>query len=101
MLKALGYKLEQLVAEHVPQAVVDVLEAIYIQKENCVLILWMLVCPVNGEFQMVREEHAIRQPRERIVKGGAVELFFGLPAYSNILRLLNKVYGLALSVKYG
>ena len=69
MLKPARHRNQQLIADRVAQTVVHVLEAIEVEKQNRKLIILMLLRAFDYKLQILRQQSAIRQTRQRVVKG--------------------------------
>src|SRR5207248_159458 len=65
---------QQVVADTVTEAVVDVLEAVEINEEDGEQVVGAAARVLDGEAEVVEQERAIRQPRQRIVKGRMAEV---------------------------
>ena len=57
---------QQLVADHVAEAVVDELEAIEVEEQHGVKRLAVALAPLDRAAQPVDEQHAVRQPGQRV-----------------------------------
>ena len=58
----------------VAEAVVDVLEAVEVEEEDGEVVAGVPLGPLDGEPQVVREEGAVREARQRVVEGGVAEV---------------------------
>src|SRR3712207_7969434 len=56
---------------------VDDLEAVEVEVEDGELGLHVAARAGDGELEVIHEERAVRQPRQRVVEGVVVELLLG------------------------
>src|SRR5205085_11215203 len=77
---------EQLVADRVAETVVDHLEAVEVEKENGEVVFGMALGLFDGEAQMICEEQAIGQARQRICERVLAQTLLSLFALSDVAR---------------
>ena len=73
------------------QAVVNVLEPIQIQEEHCELIVFVVLRAFDHELQILCQQRAIRQVRQRVVKRSVTKVILALLQLHTDALLLNQV----------
>ena len=72
LLESVGDADEELVADGVAQRVVDYLEAVEVEIEDCEGRVGVAARARDGELEVIHEERAVRQSGERVVEGVVV-----------------------------
>src|SRR3712207_9255300 len=79
---------------------VDDLEAVEVEVEDGELGLRVAARAGDGELEVIHEERAVREPRQRVVEGVVVELLLGQLAVGDVLNLEDEVATLRVLVAH-
>jgi hypothetical protein len=82
---------QKLVADHVPERVVDHLEAVEVEEEQRERPSGPPPGALDGELEVIHEEGAVGQPRQRVVQRAVDELLLGPLAVRDVLNLEDEV----------
>ena len=75
---------QERVAGGVPERVVDALEVVEVEEEHCDLRTRLLAAEDERVLDAVREQRAVREPRQRVVERLVAELLLGLPSRGDV-----------------
>ena len=95
--EASGDVLEQAVAQRVSEAVVDGLESVQVEEQQCHQV-FLPVGAVDGLLQAVAEQRAVGQVGQRVVKRQVVELRLVAHQFGDVLARGNEVRDPALII---
>jgi len=76
VLQTARHRDQQLIPNRVTEAIIHIFEAIEVKKEHGELIILMLLRPFDDELQVLCEQRAIRQVRQRVVERRVTEVIF-------------------------
>ena len=88
-----GYRFQQFIADVMSERIVDALELIDVDIEQCEL--FAAAGSLQLAFDLFAEQYPVRQVGQRIVMREVSDLLVGAPAFGNIVDNVYDVSGLA------
>src|SRR5215831_2249723 len=73
-----GHGNQQLITNRMTQTVIDVFKTIEVKKEYSKLIVLLVFGALNHEFQVLSQQHPVRQVGERVMEGGVSKVILAL-----------------------